>query len=275
LEVAYLRNVFQGKGSAIGFRDKQNNRIEWLCFVQPAESLIEQARGPCGEKLFELIGVMPKDGTGEQGNREHREWFDSVPWGVRKPERMVLTWKNKERDRMEAIERGEQITKKSAKTFVRVRTGERPVVEYKIRGQKGAAAAKYRRADMQAMDPVRKDSEEEEITEEEEVTEEEETTADEEMAEEGEMTAEEEMAEEEEVTDKSPEPQVPEELTSTQPLPQSRPQTRRVRRHGEAATREPEIASSKTLSPCPKRSQMSTIPGIGHREAVRRSSSRC
>ncbi|KAF2651802.1 hypothetical protein K491DRAFT_781601 [Lophiostoma macrostomum CBS 122681] len=218
IEVAYLRNVFQGKGSAIGFRDKQNNRIEWLCFVEPSECLIEEARGPRGEKLFELVGEMPKDGKGEQGNKEHREWFESVTWGVRKSERLVLTWRNKDKDRMEAIERGEQITKKRANNFVRVRTGERPAVEYKVKALKSAVARESSYSNMKMKNALWKDGEDEEMAED------------------------------------SPEPQVPKELTTDfedglclQLSPQSQTWTR------SNAAAHSLLASSRTLSPCPRR----------------------
>lgn len=93
LEVAYLPNIFQGKGSAIGFRDHEHNTIEWLCFSNPSEEHIAKAQGQSGESLFDKVAELEKGGKGEKGHPEHRAWFESVQHGARKSVRLKLTWK--------------------------------------------------------------------------------------------------------------------------------------------------------------------------------------
>lgn len=129
IEVVYLGNVFRtskgcrGEGSAIGFRDKSKNRVEWVCFTEPSDHLIESARGPRGEILFDLVAKVDKrasEGKGKgnhavstKGCDEHREWYENVTSGIRKTERVVLTWKNKEREMREAIASGDEVSRES------------------------------------------------------------------------------------------------------------------------------------------------------------------
>ncbi|KAF2260936.1 hypothetical protein CC78DRAFT_384061 [Lojkania enalia] len=77
-EVAYLPNVFQHKGCAVGFRDGTFNKIEWLCFRSPIQTLLEEASAEWNEPVFDKVAILEKGGTGVKGHPEHRRWFESV-----------------------------------------------------------------------------------------------------------------------------------------------------------------------------------------------------
>ncbi|KAF2729295.1 hypothetical protein EJ04DRAFT_589374 [Polyplosphaeria fusca] len=98
-EVLYMQGVFSGKGSAIGFRYPDCDRIEWLCFSKPSKYFLNNARGTNQEPLFEYMGALDKagkaaggrsDNRGVRGNHYHRDTFESLDGAKAKQVRVKL-----------------------------------------------------------------------------------------------------------------------------------------------------------------------------------------
>ncbi|KAF2439413.1 hypothetical protein P171DRAFT_448245 [Karstenula rhodostoma CBS 690.94] len=85
-EVAYLFNVFRyrgrpkSRGSALGFRLLDEDRIEWMCFDRPIHSLLAEATTDGGVRLFDKVADLERaDDTKRakgtvNGWLEHRDW---------------------------------------------------------------------------------------------------------------------------------------------------------------------------------------------------------
>jgi len=129
-EVAYLKNVFQNRGSALGFRiagaqeegeksigkEAGDGKIEWLCFergIQPELSSWSVLQTP-GRKdseidLFDEVGILSKaevlkKGT-VTGHVEHRAWYEALEQAWHPKVKLTLTYKNKRRDQLEEWDR--------------------------------------------------------------------------------------------------------------------------------------------------------------------------
>ncbi|KAF2704733.1 hypothetical protein K504DRAFT_537752 [Pleomassaria siparia CBS 279.74] len=125
IEVIYLPNIFQGKGSAVGFRDTSKIKdgvgvkVEWLCFQSCVGPILENARAQHGEEGLDKVGFVEKGisnrAKGIKTNREHKSWVWSIRDAKLKPVKLKLTWKNKEKERMESLARTQQPVKGNAK----------------------------------------------------------------------------------------------------------------------------------------------------------------
>ncbi|KAF2799777.1 hypothetical protein K505DRAFT_356254 [Melanomma pulvis-pyrius CBS 109.77] len=122
LEAVYMPNVFQGKGCALGVRfcePKPSDKVwvEWLCFRQSIEHLVQACQVGGRILVFDKVGFVEKgnkDGRrGVTGNWEHRAWYESLYKGELRFVKLKLTWKNKERDRLDWESGGVQIEDES------------------------------------------------------------------------------------------------------------------------------------------------------------------
>ncbi|KAF2249928.1 hypothetical protein BU26DRAFT_563820 [Trematosphaeria pertusa] len=116
VEVAYLPNVFQHRGSALGFRSFSKDRIEWLCFKCPVEQLINNWTivypGGVLRKPFDKVATLERGETGRKGtvkgHPEHRAWYEALAEAWEPVVPLRLTWNNKSRDIQEEIKRREK-----------------------------------------------------------------------------------------------------------------------------------------------------------------------
>ncbi|KAH7383881.1 hypothetical protein BKA66DRAFT_387586, partial [Pyrenochaeta sp. MPI-SDFR-AT-0127] len=101
IEAAYLPNVFQHGGAALGFR-VGNNVVEWVCFDRPIDDLIFKRldinnRDPNGPQvLFHHVANLPKGNSGRMvkgANLEHKGWHDSLWKADHRRVRVDLTWR--------------------------------------------------------------------------------------------------------------------------------------------------------------------------------------
>ncbi|KAF1937682.1 hypothetical protein EJ02DRAFT_437690 [Clathrospora elynae] len=104
IEVAYLFNVFQNGGSALGIR-VGNKVVEWMCYDRDVKdtSLYRMDIGPPtttsnASMLFEHVAALPRDLAkvrGQNASMEDQDWNDSLLKAVRCPVKVKvkLTWR--------------------------------------------------------------------------------------------------------------------------------------------------------------------------------------
>lgn len=88
-EAAYLIGVFRDRGSALGFRLLDEDRIEWLCFDRPIQDFLSTARTEDDRLLFDPVARLERGDPAVKwkgkvgGYPEHRQWYDGLKTAVR------------------------------------------------------------------------------------------------------------------------------------------------------------------------------------------------
>jgi hypothetical protein len=95
-------------------------KIAWYCFEKPVQEIVEMWKIEVAEEaeedgredevsiaLFDHVAILekgPKAMRGTvQGYKEHREWFGALERAGYPVVKLKLTWKNKERDRVQEL----------------------------------------------------------------------------------------------------------------------------------------------------------------------------
>jgi hypothetical protein len=114
-EVAYLKNVFQARGSALGFRvpvstGAGSGKIEWLCFERGVQQELDMwtietlSKEKMEISLFDKVGTLSKGPVIRKGTvtgyREHREWYEALERAKHPRVKIAITYKNKRRDQL-------------------------------------------------------------------------------------------------------------------------------------------------------------------------------